>query len=177
VGVVGFGHIGQRFAEMCRNALNMKVYVYDPYVSKEMVEAWGASHCGDLLELVSSVDVVSLHIPATASTHHLINEEALKALGPKGFLINASRGAVVDEKALIQALQEGLIAGAGLDVFDPEPPEKENPLFTLDNVVLTPHLASFTEQGRRRMGLMVAEDVLSVLQGNKPKYIANAEVL
>jgi len=107
----------------------------------------------------------------------LINKEALVALGPKGYLINTSRGAVVDEAALIDALQTGIIAGAGLDVYEPEPPQVDNPLFALDNVVLTPHLASFTEQGRRRMGLMVAEDVLKMLRGETPTYCANFEVL
>jgi len=105
-----------------------------------------------------------------------VNAQVLEALGPGGFLINASRGPVVDESALIQALKENTIAGAGLDVFDPEPPAKNNPLFELDNVVLTPHLASFTDQGRRRMGMMVAEDVLSVLRGEAPKYQANPEI-
>ena len=95
----------------------------------------------------------------------MVNEQVLKALGGNGFLINCSRGPVVDEKALIAALQSGTIAGAGLDVYDPEPPAADNPLFGVDNVVLTPHLASFTEEGRQRMGTMVAEDVLRVLRG------------
>jgi D-3-phosphoglycerate dehydrogenase len=124
---------------------------------------------------MTKADIVSLHIPSTETTRGLIDKDALDALGPDGFLINAARGAVVDEKALIQALQNGTIAGAGLDVFDPEPPLKDNPLFELDNVVLTPHLASFTDQGRRRMGLMVVEDVLSVLKGEVPKYWANSD--
>ena len=92
-------------------------------------------------------------------------------------MVNASRGPVVDEKALIAALQNNVIAGAAVDVFDPEPPKPDNPLFQLDNIVLTPHLASFTDQGRRRMGMMVAEDVLRVLRGEKPLYPANPEVL
>ena len=177
LGVIGFGHIGQRLAEMCRKALNMKVYVFDPFIDDKKIIAQDAERCNTLMELMEKVNVVSLHIPSIESTRGLIDKDALAALGPEGYLINTSRGAVVDEAALIEALQNGTIAGAGLDVFDPEPPAKDNPLFALDNVVLTPHLASFTEQGRRRMGMMVVEDVLKVLKGELPKYCANFDVL
>ena len=176
VGLVGFGNIGKRFAEMCRDALHMKVYAFDPFIKKEKIEAWGAIYCSDISKMAREVDVISLHVPATTETHHLVNAEVLEALGPGGFLINASRGSVVDEAALVKALQGNKIAGAGLDVYDPEPPGDDNPLFAMENVVLTPHLASFTDQGRRRMGMMVAEDVLRVLRGEIPKYQANPEV-
>lgn len=176
VGLVGFGNIGKRFAEMCRDALHMKVYAFDPFIEKEKIEAWGAIYCSDISEMAREVDVISLHVPSTPATHHLVNADVLEALGPGGFLINASRGPVVDEAALIRALHDNKIAGAGLDVYDPEPPGDDNPLFAMDNVVLTPHLASFTDQGRRRMGMMVAEDVLRVLRGETPKYQANPEV-
>jgi D-3-phosphoglycerate dehydrogenase / 2-oxoglutarate reductase len=177
LGVVGFGHIGQRLAEMCRNALKMKVYVFDPFIDEKKIFAQGAEKCDSLLELMEKVDILSLHIPSIESTHGLIDMKALVALGPEGFLINTSRGSVVDEAALVEALKNGIIAGAGLDVFDPEPPNNDNPLFAFDNVVLTPHLASFTEQGRRRMGMMVVEDVIKVLNGETPKYCANFDVL
>ncbi len=176
IGVVGFGNIGRRFAEMCRDALQMNVFVFDPYVENKVIEEWGAEPCENLLELMGLADIVSLHIPSTQDTRCLIDAEALQALGPDGYLVNTSRGAVVDEAALISALQKGEIAGAGLDVFEPEPPAKDNPLFNLDNVVLTPHLASFTSQGRRRMGLMVVEDVIKVLNGQTPKYLANVAI-
>ncbi len=175
LGVVGFGHIGKRLAEMCRKALNMTVFVYDPFINEEEIITQGAEKCDTLLELMTKADIVSLHIPSTENTRGLIDKDALDALGPDGFLINASRGAVVDEAALVHALQNEIIAGAGLDVFDPEPPLEDNPLFVLNNVVLTPHLASFTDQGRRRMGLMVVEDVLRVLNGQAPKYCANSD--
>jgi len=177
VGVVGFGHIGQRFAEMCRGALGMEVYAFDPFVSRSVVESWGAVYSDNIVKMAEAVDILSMHVPSTPQTHHLVNEEVLKALGSQGILVNAARGPVVDEAALVRALQEGWIYGAGLDVYDPEPPTDDNPLFKLDNTVLTPHLASFTEEGRQRMGLMVAEDVLRVLRGEKPIYPANPEVL
>ena len=175
LGIVGFGHIGKRLAEMCRLAMKMNIYVFDPLINEKEINTQGAEKCDTLQELMMKADIVSLHIPSTENTRGLIDKDALDALGPDGFLINASRGAVVDEVALIHALQNGVIAGAGLDVFDPEPPRKDNPLFKLDNVVLTPHLASFTDQGRRRMGLMVVEDVLKVLNGEPPKYCANSD--
>ena len=177
VGVVGFGHIGQRFAQMCRNALEMEVFAFDPFVDRAAIETWGAVFRDDLVRMAEEVDVLSLHCPSTPQTYQLVNSDVIQALGPKGFLVNASRGPVVDEAALIEALQQGKLAGAGLDVYDPEPPDENNPLFKLDNIVLTPHLASFTDEGRRRMGMTVAEDVLRVLNGEMPVYPANPEVL
>lgn len=177
VGVVGFGHIGQRFAEMCRDAFKMEIHAYDPFLAPERIQAWGAVPHADLAEMAGVVDFLSVHTPATPQTQHMINASVLEKLGKDGYLINCSRGPVVDEPALILALESGVIAGAALDVFDPEPPKPDNPLFRFDNVTLTPHLASFTEEGRLRMGLMVAEDVLRVLRGEKPLYPANPQVL
>jgi D-3-phosphoglycerate dehydrogenase len=176
LGIVGFGRIGRRVAEMCRAALDMAVYVYDPYLDPQVVIDWGATPVQDLVDLAGQVDVLSLHIPATDRTHHLVDETVIQALGPRAILINAARGAVLDEAALVQALEAGRIYGAGIDVYDPEPPESDNPLFQLDQVVLTPHVASRTTEGRKLMGMTAAEDILEVLQGNKPKYLANPEV-
>lgn len=176
VGVVGFGNIGRRFAEMCRDAFQMEIHAYDPFIDAQKITGWGAIAEGSVVEMAGKVDFLSLHIPATPDTHHIVNTKVLDALGPNGYLINCSRGPVTDEQALVQALKEGTIAGAALDVFDPEPPKADNPLFAMDNVVLTPHLASFTDEGRRRMGLMVAEDILRVLRGEMPLYSANPEV-
>jgi D-3-phosphoglycerate dehydrogenase len=176
VGVVGFGNIGRRFAEMCRAALQMEIHAYDPFINPQKIVDWGAVYQKSILEMAAQVDFISLHIPATPETHHIVNAKVLAALGPHGYVINCARGPVMDEQALIAALKENRIAGAALDVFDPEPPLADNPLFALDNVVLTPHLASFTDEGRRRMGMMVAEDVLRVLKGETPLYPANPEV-
>lgn len=176
VGVVGFGRIGKRFASICRQALEMSVFVFDPVLARSVVEEWGAVYRTDLVAMAGEVDVLSVHCPSTPKTRHLINRDVIQALGPRGFLINASRGPIVDEAALIEALQQNQLAGAGLDVYDPEPPAADNPLFHLDNVVLTPHLASFTDEGRRRMGMMVVEDVLHVLRGEQPLFLANPEI-
>jgi len=176
LGVVGFGRIGQCLAGMCRDALNMAVYVFDPYLDAEAASAWGAVCVEDLTELASQVDVVSVHTPLTPETYHLIDRDVIRAMKPGAILINASRGAVVDEAALIEALQDGHLGGAGLDVYDPEPPASDNPLFRFEQVVLTPHVASFTEEGRRRMSFSVVDDVLRVLRGEQPQYLANPEV-
>jgi phosphoglycerate dehydrogenase-like enzyme len=109
-------------------------------------------------------------------TRHLISREVIQALKPGAILVNTSRGPIVDEAALVEALQSGHLGGAGLDVYDPEPPAPDNPLFQMDQVALTPHLASFTDEGRQRMGLTAAEDVLRILRGEKPLHLANPEV-
>lgn len=176
LGVVGFGRIGRRVASICREALGMSVYAFDPFLPRSAIEAGGATFTPSLKELAARVDVLTVHVPLSTDTRHLVDAEVIRAMRPGAILINASRGPVVDEAALVAALQEGRLGGAGLDVYDPEPPAADHPLFALDNVVLTPHLASFTEQGRKRMGLMVAEDVLRVLRGERPLFPANPQV-
>ena len=176
LGIVGVGHIGSRVAEMCIRGLDMQVLAYDPYVSKEEAAAAGVVLCPDLLEVMSKADFVSIHTPLVPKTRGLIGEREIAAMKPTAFLINTSRGPVVDEKALTRALQEGHIAGAGLDVFDPEPPDSSNPLLFMDNVVATPHMSSFTNEGRARMGLGVAQQVLQVLRGERPQFLANPTV-
>jgi D-3-phosphoglycerate dehydrogenase len=175
LGVVGFGRIGQRLAAMCRDALHMEVRVYDPYLPPEMVIGWGAVSVAGLVELAAGVDVLSVHTPLTAETRGLVSRAVIRAMKPGAILVNTSRGPVVDEAALVEALQDGHLGGAGLDVFDPQPPAAGSPLLSLDQVVLTPHVASFTREGRRRMGLTVVEDVLRVLRGERPEYLANSE--
>jgi D-3-phosphoglycerate dehydrogenase len=176
LGIVGFGRIGKRLAEMCRDALHMSVYAFDPFVDPEMARECGATCVDDLVELAGVVDVLSVHSPLTDDTRHLVSREVMQAMKPGVILVNTSRGPVVDEVALIEALQSGQLGGAGLDVYDPEPPAPDHPLFQMDQVALTPHLASFTDEGRQRMGLMAVEDTLRVLRGEKPLHLANPEV-
>ena len=176
LGVVGIGHIGSRVAEICRRCLDMRVLAYDPYVSEEQAASMGVVLCPDLLQVMSEADFVSIHTPLLSETRGLIGEREIAAMKPTAFLINTSRGPVVDEKALIRALQEGSIAGAGVDVYDPEPPDPDNPLLFMDNVLATPHLSSFTNEGRARMGIGVAEQVLQVLRGERPRFMANPQV-
>ena len=176
LGIVGFGRIGTRLAEMARDAFDMPVYVFDPFIDPKAIADWGATPLETLTDLAGTVDFLSIHVPLTAQTHRLVNREVINALGPEAILVNASRGAVVDELALVDALREGRIGGAGLDVYDPQPPRADSPLLQFDTVVLTPHVGSFTHEGRKNMGMTVAEDILRVLHGKAPEYLANSQV-
>lgn len=176
LGVVGFGRIGRRLAEICRAAFDMTIHVFDPFLAPQQISEWGASPVSDIVELASRVDFMSVHTPSTPDTHHLIDSQVFDALRPEAIFVNASRGPVVDEAALVEALRQGSIAGAGIDVYDPEPPAADNPLFALERVVVTPHIASFTSEGRRLMGMTVAKDVLAVLYGEMPEFPANPQV-
>jgi D-3-phosphoglycerate dehydrogenase len=170
LGVVGFGRIGRWTAELAR-AFRMKVLAYDPYV-----------HSSDLAEMVSLEDLlrrsdfVSLHPVLTPETFHLINAERLAQMKPTAYLINTSRGGVIDEAALIAALQGGQIAGAGLDVFEKEPPDLDNPLLAMPNVIGTPHGLSHAEESFRRCAEMAQDSVLALLDGRIPEYTVNKQV-
>lgn len=173
LGLVGLGRIGKRVAHICGVGLGMRVVAFDPYVPAEQATALGVTLYADLYEMLSVSDFVSLHCPPTPETRKLINSQALAAMKRSAFLINSARGAIVDEADLIAALQDGVIAGAGLDVFDPEPPSPSNPLLYMENVVATPHTAGFTESTLREMGLGVAREVLDVLRGVRPANLVN----
>jgi D-3-phosphoglycerate dehydrogenase len=176
LGIIGFGRIGRRVAEMCRAALDMQVSVYDPFLPASAITEWGATPVQDLVALAREVDVLTIHVPATDATYHLVDDHVLGAMRNTSIVVNASRGPVLDETALLRALQAGAIYGAGIDVYDPEPPTPDSPLFHLDRIVLTPHIASKTEEGRFLMGKTVVQDILSVLGGQRPQYLANPEV-
>jgi D-3-phosphoglycerate dehydrogenase len=130
----------------------------------------------DLDTLLAEADVVSIHTPLTEQTRHLIDEAALRKMKPTACLVNTSRGPVVDGKALARALREGWIAGAGLDVMEQEPPDPNDPLLKLDNIVITPHYASYTEEAYAEMRRKVVESVAAALRGHFPRVVANPEV-
>ena len=176
LGIIGGGHIGSRLAHICHSALDMRVLIYDPYLSPEQAQACGAGLCSTLEDLLRQADFVSIHTPLTPETRKLVGSRELGWMKPTAHLINTSRGPVVDEAALVQALSAQRIAGAALDVFEQEPPLPDSPLLCMQNVVLSPHMASFTEEGRYRMGMMVAQQVLDVLRGERPPFLANPEV-
>ncbi|NJE85270.1 hydroxyacid dehydrogenase [Thermococcus sp. CX2] len=163
IGVVGFGRIGYNVAKIAK-ALGMNVLLYDPYPNEERAKEVGGKFVS-LEELLKESDVVTLHVPLIDATYHLINEERLKLMKPTAILINAARGAVIDTEALVKALQEGWIAGAGLDVFEEEPLPKDHPLTKLDNVVLTPHIGASTVEAQMRAGVQVAEQIVEILKG------------
>ena len=175
LGVLGYGRIGRRVAEICAHGLGMSVLVHDPFVEPDPQGVAGVHFTDDLDSVFARADCVTLHTPLTAGTRHLVGERQLRLMKRGGYLINASRGPVLDEAALIRALQDGHLAGAGLDVFDPEPPEADNSLLGMSNVVVTPHIASFTEAGVQAMWGGAARQIAQVLRGERPTHLANPE--
>jgi D-3-phosphoglycerate dehydrogenase len=175
LGVVGFGRIGRRVAEICKQGLQMQVIAFDPYISQSQAAAMSVEIVDSLEALLEQADFISLHPALTPETRHLIGPPQLQRMKSTAFLINVSRGPVVDEVALIEALESGQLAGAAMDVFDPEPPSPDNPLFRLPNVVTTPHVSSFTDLGRQAMSQGAVEQVLQVLRGERPPFLVNPE--
>lgn len=161
LGVIGAGRIGWEVAERCR-AFGMDVIVYDPYLPAHRVEDL-RPHLVTLDQLIASADVVSLHVPLNAETKGLIDADALSRMKKGAFVLNASRGGVVDERALAQALSDGRIAGAGLDVYETEPLPPDSPLLTAPNLVLTPHLGASTKEAQVQVALEVARNIRAAL--------------
>ena len=176
IGVLGMGRIGTLVCQKAKAAFNMEVLAYDPLVPKEAMEKAGA-RVATISEILEAADFVTLHVPSMPETKGMIGEAQLKMMKPTAFLINCARGPIVDERALAKALKEGVIAGAGLDVFDPEPPLADNPLFGLPNVLLSPHSAGLTVECVIRMATHAAQAIVDVLEGRRPEGIINPEVL
>ena len=178
LGIIGCGRIGSRVARICGLGLGMKVITYDPYITDAKAAQAGADRKPTLEEVLRTADVVTLHTPLTMETRHMIGREQLAMMKPSAFLVNSARGPVVDEKALIAALQGGQIAGAGLDVYEPEPPALDNPLLSMPNVVVTPHSAGSSLECLQAIAKMVAQGILDVLHGERPSddVLANPEV-
>ena len=173
LGLVGVGRIGSSVAQKCRLAFNMKVIAYDPYVKQ--VE--GVELCSSLDQVFSRADFVSIHVPYMKQTHHLVDARLLRLMKPDSCLINTSRGAVVDEKALIEALKNESIAGAGLDVFEEEPPSPDNPLFKFDNVISSPHSAALSRECELKLAMAAAQAVVDYVEGRQPMYVYNKKEL
>ena len=157
--IAGFGRIGQCLIKRCLG-FEMNVFVYDPFVSAEKVESLGGKKVENLKEAVKTMDAISLHIPLNNETKNLINLDLLKTMKKNCIIINAARGGIINENELNQALNEDLIFGAGLDVFEIEPPEKSNPLLKNDKVFLSPHTAAFTEECMIRMGKETIQNII-----------------
>jgi len=174
LGIVGLGRIGQEVAKRAA-CLGMKVVYYDVVRRKELEEQLSIEY-RDLETLLKISDFVSLHVPLTPQTKHLIGERELKLMKPTAYLINTARGPVVDMNALVRALKEGWIAGAALDVFEEEPLPPNHPLLSLDNVILSPHMATHTDDCKKRVAATAAQEIVRVLKGEKPLYPVNPEV-
>jgi glyoxylate reductase len=173
LGIVGFGRIGQAVARRAQG-FGMRVLYTDPARKPEAEEATGAELV-DFRTLLHSSDFVSVHTPLTEETHHLIGAEELALMKPTAVLINTARGSVVDGRALADALRERRIFAAGLDVFESEPTDPDDPLLGLDNIVIVPHIASASVATRGRMATMAAGNLLAGLRGERPPYLVNVE--
>jgi D-3-phosphoglycerate dehydrogenase len=175
--VVGFGRIGSRTAKRCL-AMEMTVQVYDPYKSADDIKAAGCEPVGDLDAALPQADFVSLHCPKTAETTGMFDAARLARMKPSAYLINTARGGIVVEAALYDALVAKQLAGAGLDVFEVEPPPPGHALFTLPNVIVAPHVAGVTREALDRMGLQTARNILSALDGEPIRInVINQDVL
>lgn len=177
IGIVGLGTIGRRLATIA-DAIGMDVLGYDPYVDPETMADHGAEKA-DLDDLLARSRYVSINALLTDETRHLIDANAFDRMREDAYLINTSRGPIVDEAALIAALREGRIAGAGLDVFEEEPPPSDHPLFELDDTVLTPHVSGTTHEGYVQIGEMASDDVVGFYAGRRPDdaHVVNPAVL
>jgi D-3-phosphoglycerate dehydrogenase len=175
LGIIGLGSIGSKVAKIC-SSLNMKIFAFDPYVREENDMQLGVK-LTSLEELLKESDVVTIHTPLNNDTRHLIGEKQLKMMKKTAILVNAARGPIIDEKALYVALKEKWIAAAGLDVLEMEPPEPNNPLFGLDNAIITPHLAGSSSDNFMRSDALTEEQIKQALRGEVPKFALNPDAI
>jgi D-3-phosphoglycerate dehydrogenase len=167
LGIVGYGKIARAFHRKWQGFLPERVLVFDPYVDYGLIQENGAEKV-DLDTVLAQSDYISIHTPLTPETHHLINQAALKKMKNTTILVNTSRGAVIDTEALVNALREGQILGAGLDVFEKEPLPKDHPLVAMSNVILTSHVAWYSKDSAKDLQTGAAKEVLRVLSGEPP---------
>ncbi len=172
LGVVGFGRVGQEVAKRLGN-LGMELITFDPYISEDRAAQIGADLVKDLETCLSAADFLTIHTPLTSETEHMIGEEELAQL-EGGYVINCARGGIVDESALAAAVEDGIVAGAAVDVFKDEPVSPDNPLLDVDDVVVTPHLGASTEAAQQNVAVSIAEQIIAAFEGNPVSNALNA---
>ena len=175
VGIIGLGNVGRRIAELCGGLFRMKVLAYDPYLSAEEMRARGAQKV-ELDEMLRQADFVSINCPLTNETRKMMGAREFALMKPSAYFITTARGFIHDEEALERALRDNKIAGAGLDVWEKEPPPADHPLMRYDNVMVSAHTAGVTREARTRMGQFAAEQVLAALDGKPVPRIINPQV-
>ena len=178
LGLIGFGRIGSGLAKICRDSFEMKIIANDdflPQKAKESFSDW--VEFTDIDTVLAKSDYISIHVPLTKETKDLLDYDRIKKMKKNAFLINTSRGGIINEKDLVKALKEGIIAGAGLDVFENEPIEMENELLKMENVILSPHTAALTVECTLRMAMEGVKRVVKFFNGEKPENVANPVVL
>jgi D-3-phosphoglycerate dehydrogenase / 2-oxoglutarate reductase len=176
IGIIGIGHVGSRVAELCRGLFQMRVLAYDPYLSADEVKTRGAEKVASLEELLRQADYVTVNCPHTAETRMMLGPPQFAQMQPHAYFITTARGGIHDEAALAEALTAKRIAGAGLDVWEEEPPPNEHPLLKFDNVLVSPHTAGITRQSRHNIARIAAEQLLDILDGRRPPRLLNPEV-
>jgi D-3-phosphoglycerate dehydrogenase len=175
IGIVGLGKIGREVMLRCKS-MGMHVLAYDPYLEGALKDN-DVRFCNDMETLFAQSDVITLHVPNIPENKKMIDEHLIRLMKPTAYIINTSRGEVIDQGALTSALKEHRIAGAGLDVFAKEPIEQSDPLLTLDNVILTPHAAALTKESGVKMTIEAVKQVIDCLEGRVPPYIVNRKEL
>jgi D-3-phosphoglycerate dehydrogenase len=174
IGIVGLGNVGRRIAELCKGLLGMTVLAYDPYLTTEEMAARGGEKV-ELNDLLRASDYVSINCPLDKNTRSMIGAREFALMQPHAYFITTARGFIHDEAALLEALRNKSIAGAGLDVWSKEPPPAEHPLLQFDNVLASPHTAGVTKEARANMGRIAAEQMLGTLDGKRPPRLINPE--
>lgn len=174
LGIIGMGRIGSQVASRSK-AFDMDILVYDPYITEDAALKLGVSVV-DLDKLLRNADIITIHVPLTPETKHLIAQPQLGMMKDTAFIVNCARGGIINEDDLYKALTEGKIGGAGMDVFETEPPQ-DSPLLTLDNLVATPHIGASTREAQRDAALIVANEIKKVFNGNSPKNVINMPVM
>ncbi len=177
LGIIGTGRIGSAVARKCIAAFDMKVQGYDPYLSAETMKSFGVQKVERLEDMLPKLDFLTVHCPLTQETKGMVGKRELALMKKGAYVINTARGGIVNEKALLEALNSGHIAAAALDAWEIEPPDPQDPLLNHPQVMGTPHYAGTTEESLYRVGIAAVEEVLRVLRGEPPKYPINPEVL
>lgn len=172
LGLIGCGHIGKILAELA-TGVGMKVIVYDPFLKPEVVEGWGYGYRQDMHDILKEADVISVHTPLTPETKDMIGETELKMMKSTGIIVNCARGGIINEAALCKALKEKWIQAAATDVVVQEPIRTDDPLFQLENIIVTPHMAGQTKEAASGVATLAAEGVLAVCRGEKWDKVCN----
>ena len=175
VGVIGMGAIGRETAKICQGC-GMKVAGYDPFMSQEKIEALGAEYYADYQQLLKTADIITIYVPLTDETRNMIAKEQLASMKKTALIINCSRGGIINEADLVQALKDGVIAGAGTDVYCNEPPKADDPLLNCPNLIVSPHSAAQTREAVIKMAQMCVKGCLAVCRGEKWPYVADKAV-
>jgi D-3-phosphoglycerate dehydrogenase len=175
LGIIGLGKIGRTLVSKAKG-FAMEVAAYDPYIDDDIFRLLEVKRRYELSDLLEEADYISIHAPLTSETYHLIDKSAFELMKQSAVLINTSRGNIIDEKALYQALSSSRIAGAGIDVMSKEPPQEGDELLSLENLIVTPHIAWYSEESLERAKVQGMDEVVGVLNGKRPRHIVNPEI-